>query len=89
MGRVNVQDMTQGQAYELLARCGNKIEMFVIRLEFFLNNLLSLINIYISYLSAFIYIDIKINEVFFSLLTYSLFWLKILHPKKVYDVSNE
>lgn len=31
VGRVNVQEMSQGQVYELLARCGNKIEMFVIR----------------------------------------------------------
>ena len=31
VGRVNVQDLTQGQVYELLARCGNKIDMFVVR----------------------------------------------------------
>lgn len=31
VGRVNVQDLSLGQVYELLARCGNKIEMFVVR----------------------------------------------------------
>lgn len=35
VGRVNVQDLSQGHAYELLARCGNKIEMFVIREDLF------------------------------------------------------
>ncbi|KAG8182735.1 hypothetical protein JTE90_026186 [Oedothorax gibbosus] len=31
VGRINVQDLTLGQAHEVLARCGNKIEMFVVR----------------------------------------------------------
>lgn len=31
VGRVNIQDLTNGQVQELLARCGNKIEMFVVR----------------------------------------------------------
>ncbi|GFQ67430.1 PDZ domain-containing protein [Trichonephila clavata] len=33
VGRVNVQDLTLGQVHELLARCGNKIEMFIVRSE--------------------------------------------------------
>ncbi|CAL1285064.1 unnamed protein product [Larinioides sclopetarius] len=31
VGKVNVQDLTLGQVHELLARCGNRIEMFVVR----------------------------------------------------------
>ncbi|GFY63133.1 PDZ domain-containing protein [Trichonephila inaurata madagascariensis] len=31
VGRVNVQDLNLGQVHELLARCGNKIEMFIVR----------------------------------------------------------
>ncbi|XP_071034962.1 mediator of RNA polymerase II transcription subunit 15 isoform X2 [Parasteatoda tepidariorum] len=35
VGRVNVQDLPLGQVYELLARCGNKIEMFIVREDLF------------------------------------------------------
>ncbi|GFT67035.1 PDZ domain-containing protein [Nephila pilipes] len=31
VGRVNVQDLNLGQVHEVLARCGNKIEMFIVR----------------------------------------------------------